>query len=335
MQILEIEASPKQLSKLRNGHSVRIKKPMSGKGFSLMVNPTTYKIASRAFEKGKASQVRLSPEELGINRTLSRMSSPEVHKKIMSEPSTAEEQQIADMFKDMPFSGRGIFGKRFDKFVEDKLGKEKKDKLYTMAKHLKEPAKMVAKAGLTAGATALGAANPALIPLLAPGVAGASSLIDDYLEDPNKYQSMFGSGLRSSRHGKLKDRTETMVLADKLNKRLGTNYDYLGRAGMENAVADMMRSKMEADSINARFKQLPATVSDSPKAPRSRIPSGMDEVGIVGRGMMRHVPQAMASQPFGANYMFKNMLPPAYQELREGAEMSGSGLYASGRGLYV
>jgi len=77
MHTLQIDASPQQLRKLKKGLQVRIKK---GTGFELLVHPTTYNIVSRAFNKGKGSQVRLSPEELEMNQGIAKAISPEAHK---------------------------------------------------------------------------------------------------------------------------------------------------------------------------------------------------------------------------------------------------------------
>jgi hypothetical protein len=63
---------------------VRIKK---GTGFELLVHPTTYNIVSRAFNKGKGSQVQLSPEELEMNQGISKAISPEAHK-VATSPQT-------------------------------------------------------------------------------------------------------------------------------------------------------------------------------------------------------------------------------------------------------
>jgi hypothetical protein len=68
MESLKIKASPKQLSKLRNGHKVRISRDVEGTGFNLIVNPATYNLATKAFGKGKGMMVQLSPEELSANR---------------------------------------------------------------------------------------------------------------------------------------------------------------------------------------------------------------------------------------------------------------------------
>jgi hypothetical protein len=76
MQKIQIDASPHQIRKLKKGHNVRIKK---GTGFELLVHPTTYNIVNRAFNKGKGSQVQLSPEELEANQGISKSISPEAH----------------------------------------------------------------------------------------------------------------------------------------------------------------------------------------------------------------------------------------------------------------
>lgn len=69
MKVVSIDASPKQLSRLRNGHRVRIKQSMSGSGINLIVDPSKFDAISRSFSKGSAYQVQLSPDELAANKT--------------------------------------------------------------------------------------------------------------------------------------------------------------------------------------------------------------------------------------------------------------------------
>jgi len=73
MNLISFDASQRQLSKLRNGHPVRIKK---GTGFNLIVHPENYKLVNRAFTKNKGIQIKLSPEELEANM------SPELHEEL-------------------------------------------------------------------------------------------------------------------------------------------------------------------------------------------------------------------------------------------------------------
>lgn len=68
MKVISIDASPKQLSRLRNGHRVRIKKAMEGTGFNLLVDPSKFDAVNRSFTKGSAYQIQLSPDELMANK---------------------------------------------------------------------------------------------------------------------------------------------------------------------------------------------------------------------------------------------------------------------------
>jgi len=67
MKPISIQASAKQLSRLRNGHSVLLKKPMSGEGVSIVVDPGRYDILTRTFDSGRGARVRLSPDEIAAN----------------------------------------------------------------------------------------------------------------------------------------------------------------------------------------------------------------------------------------------------------------------------
>jgi len=71
-----VDVSKKQMSRLKNGHSVRVKK---GEGL-LIVNPQRYDLMSRAFLSGKASTISLTPEEILAN---ARKVNPEAHQEEM------------------------------------------------------------------------------------------------------------------------------------------------------------------------------------------------------------------------------------------------------------
>jgi len=68
MKSISIDASPKQLSRLRNGHRVRVKPAMAGKGYGLLIDPSRFDSMSRAFTRGTAVQLQLSPDELMANK---------------------------------------------------------------------------------------------------------------------------------------------------------------------------------------------------------------------------------------------------------------------------
>jgi len=72
MKEIGVSVSKKQLSRLKNGHSVRVKE---GEGL-LIVNPDRYDLMSKTFAKGKSHTLALSPEEILLN---TRGIQPETH----------------------------------------------------------------------------------------------------------------------------------------------------------------------------------------------------------------------------------------------------------------
>ena len=103
MHLISFDASPKQLSKIRNGHSVRIKK---GSGFNLVVHPGNYHLVSRAFTKNKGVQLKLSPEEIETNENLS----PEEHEEL-------GETMDENLFNHLPFAEGGSIFKKLKKGI--------------------------------------------------------------------------------------------------------------------------------------------------------------------------------------------------------------------------
>lgn len=108
---ISIGCSEKQMSRLRNGHRVRI---MKGEGVNLLVDPSKFNSITKAFSKGKGAMVQLSPEELAANRGI---------------------------------EGEGIFGKKFDRLL--KKGGIKKT-VFQIAEAAKPVVKEAMKVGLTA-----------------------------------------------------------------------------------------------------------------------------------------------------------------------------------------
>ena len=221
MHRLEIDASPAQMKRLHKGHRVRVKK---GKGFELLVHPQTFNIVSRTFNKGKGAEIQLSPEEIEMNKGISKAVSPEAHN-----------------------------------------------------------------------------------PPLQPGVSG---------------QGIYDGLKRNIAHVKL---------ADALNEHLGTNYGYMSRAGLDNALAGAKSAAMNKMGIDARYHNAPNMSIPGFGAPPSRMVGGQLERGSVGRngGMLSsYTPPALVSQPFSANFQFQHFLPPQYQHFNSGGhDMEGNGLY--------
>lgn len=276
--VISIDVSPKQLSKLRNGHPVRIKQ---GTGFNVVVHPGTYNLVNKAFSKSKGVQVKLSPEELQMNRSLS----PEQHAAMREQGMT----------------GQGIFSKGL---LKDMAKKALKEVVKTQAPGL-------IKMGLQKGVDKLTENRSDLVKSIAK--AGASSLGDLASSAIEKKMSggMMVSGIVAKPARTLKQKLSDVIHDEALNEKLGTNFGYMGKAGMDGAMRAMASAKMATDAINARR-------GESKKYGQ-----------VVGGQIVRnHTHPALASQATDANFLMYNMLPPQFQTLK------GKGLYAGG-GLYA
>ena len=280
MHLLNIDASPTQLRKLRNGHQVRIKK---GTGFNLIVHPSTYHLVSRAFNKGKGSQIKLSREEIGANQEASR--SPDSIKDIAKYTS----EQTGN---EHPISGKGIFGSKFDRFLK-KTGLNKiTDTVGTIAKpFVQQVIKQI-----------LGK-----VPIVGDKLAG---LANAYIDDPSRFQKggvsevarnlMTGEGMRG--YG--------------MPRGCGVNSGYMAKAGYGKAMADQERALMTNQAIRSREARQSGGMYDSdPTAPRSRGYGIQSHHAITGRGggMIDYTPPALVSQPYSANYQMSHFLPVQYQ----------------------
>jgi len=300
VQSVVVQVSPKQMSKMRNGHKVRVKPPMEGSGVNLIVHPENYNLLARAFKKGKGAEIVLTPPEIVANKEL------------------APQMQ-----------GNGIFGKKFDRAVKKVVGSTAQKAIYSGAKQLLPVAQSALTAGLTAGATALGGLQPELIPFLIPATAGLSALGSDYLANPSKYQSKKNLSSLAQEYAKTQG-------LEQLNKQLGgTNMGYMQSAGYGSALANAMGADMSNEVVSrnrigsglyASSLSGGAILSQISKV--KRITGG--QVGLNG-GFVQPAHQAMASQPNDVNFQFQATLPPQYQRFTRGNGL-GAGF---GAGLYV
>ena len=320
MHHITIDASPKQLSKLRNGHPVRIK---HGTGFNLIIHPHTYRLVARAFNKGVGTQITLSPEEIQANAQASA-----------GQPVAIQNPQAPDQgLQSSVIEGKGIFGSVGDRVL-------KKAGIRNMAYKLGDYAKPAVKAGITAalqaGGTALGVAQPELAPFIPGGVMGASMLASDYLDHPSRYIGKSGhSGIKGHKLSNLAEQSAQVQMTDQLNNALGTNMDYLRNANLQNAIAQSAQGQLNASSTIAKqyVPQVQTTSFNIPPPPviygegMHHYSHHMRQHAITGRGggmlaSSSYTSPALASQPFGANFQFKHFMPPQYQSL-----IHGSGLY--------
>jgi hypothetical protein len=306
MKDIRISASAKQLSRLRNGHKVRVKQAMAGCGFNLVVMPDKYDALTRSFSKGKGSEVQLSLEELQANRAV---------------------------------QGEGIFGKKFDKFL-NKVGIKKE--VYQLGDVLKEPVKKaiktLAKGAPAAGATALaGLATAVGQPQLA-GVAGlagkklgekAGKFLEKgaigYIDDPEAYQKnpkkFLGAGVQKlgvRRRASLAQAKKNKEMAKMIEgKGMGRN---MGMEGMGMAGCGECSSMTVGNGLYAAGTRGRGLYASSGRGVDMSMTRGI--VGTQG-GALVGVHPAMKSQPLGSNFHQQYQIPPSFQHLH-----SGAGLYA-------
>jgi hypothetical protein len=287
-----VKVSPKQMSKLRNGHKVRVKPPtMEGEGVCLIVDPGNYSLLSRTFNKNKGAEISLTPNEILANK----------------EASTQME-------------GKGIFGTKFDRGLKKLIGKKAVKDIYNIAEQFLPMAQGGLTAGLTAGATALGGVQPELIPFLPAAVSGLSTLGSDYLANPGKYQG------RRKASSLAKEYAKNMAL-QQLNQQLGTNMGDLSRASLNKAAADKVSSELAKYAIQSRQQLMTQPETYSNPNADNMLGNGLyasksgGAVGVNG-GFVRRLPPALQSQPYSANFQFQATLPPAYQKFSK-----GNGLY--------
>jgi len=323
--IIHIDASPKQLSKLRNGHKVRISPNMEGTGFNLLVNPSRYDVLTRTFGRGKGMQIQLTPQEIAVNQE-----------------ATPQMQ------------GTGIFGKKFDKFlVKNGLRKE----AYALGDVAKPYVKAALDSAIAAGSTALagtetvasGGLGAGAIPAIALGAGTLSHLANSYLDNPNNghyYEPTHRPSPNNAGGPQNKIAPSTLAgqaiqneLFNNLNKDLGTNYGNLSQSALNNFEAHKLRSAMAVNSLSTLGNTYNAGI-DNGYGSRNGDTGGFGlhrrlrggalrktEVSVGKNGSFvasqNQLPPALASQPFSANFQFQHTLPPAYQRFSR-----GGGLYS-------
>lgn len=167
------------------------------------------------------------------------------------------------------------------------------------------------------------------------------------LQEPQS-RSAEGQGLFRKAKRSVKDAVERSQIAKSMNDHLQKNYDYLGRAGIDNAIQMAKQAGMSKLGINARKALGPVLdgndSNDNEFPPRSRMyikGGSLTERGTTGLngGLINaFVPPALVSQPFSANFQMQHFMPPQFQHYEQGGNDDseehglGSGLYA-GRGL--
>jgi len=307
MSLVQIDVSHKQLSKLRNGHPVRVKK---GRGFNLIVHPERYDIITHTFSRGKALEIALSPEEIVANKEFAM--SPESHQHM-------EEGENGEIM------GRSIFHK-IGKFVRGAVDAGRRV-IKIGAPLIKDKLGGIAKEAIGKIAEQYGV-HPDIAGLIKQGAElGVGHLVDSAGKGISNAGGPRSRFISNSLDGQLK----SDAMMNELNKTLGTNYGYLGRAGIANVMAHTARAKDTGIMIGDRHNLNGLTGLPSGKGMglgTGLYASNVRGRGIVGRGgsFVAHqtsLPPPLQSQPFGANFQFQHTLPPQYQKFSNGGSMVG------------
>jgi len=65
---VKLDLSKGQLSKLRNGHSIRVSPAMVGSGVDLIIDPTTYHNIEKHMKKGKGTVIKMGSNDIEQNK---------------------------------------------------------------------------------------------------------------------------------------------------------------------------------------------------------------------------------------------------------------------------
>lgn len=306
MHLISIDASPKQLSKLRNGHKVRIKK---GTGFNLIVSPSTYHRVSRTFTKSKGADIALSPEEIDANK----MYSPERHTEIKTEMEKAG--------LEAPMEGSGIFRKagRWLKKAGKKLAGPVAAKLVEQGLKYAVPAVATAVFG------------PGAAPVA--GVVGNVAAKEASKATEKAVSKQVGSGIRhrvpkSLAHAGIGTYEADKALAKLSDEQFGRRHHI---APYESYYDEPLGPRSRGTGAHrgrglyAGGSGLYAGGSGLYASARARgrglfAGGAVAEEASIGRngGFVRQLPPALQSQPYSANFHFQFQLPPQYQQFEQG-----------------
>lgn len=340
-KVIKFGASPKQISRLRNGHRVRIKPRMSGKGYCMIVDAGNFSNISRSFGRGKGVELALSPEEILQNQ--------------QARGGMEGEGIFDDIKKGAKALGREglkVISKGADTLIDTAV----------------DYAPELLSGALSAGAMAIG--QPELVPgaIAVGNVAGKQlgklagreakkqkdKLIakGDKALAPKKKSGNRGSASTNQR-ASMSNSLEGQEIYDRsmgeMNQILGTNYGYMGRAGL--AGLDYMTLQALAEQARQRQMERPTTIDQPDRSGFSsnmlgnrgsmRWIGGSGEglyAGRQGRGIYAGkgfrasggqiagkgtpaLPPALQSQPYSANFQFSHTLPPQYQHIHKTGQM--------------
>lgn len=313
MELVRIKASPKQLSKLRNGHKVKIAPAMAGEGINLLIDPSKYNHISKSFNKGKGSMVQLSPEEIRAN--------------------AETEMEGAGIFSTLKKGAKAIAKSDIGK----SLGKMAIDNAVNVA----------SASGYVNPAIAQAVGNVASKKLAGAGVLDVVKKVakSKIAKDLGK-QAINMAVKKASSSGYVPPAIAEAVGAEAKKKLAGAGVLDTLKKGAKAVAKSKIAKDLGKQAINMAVKKasasgyVPPAIAQAVGAEAQKqlagagltagtgLYAGARGRGIMGRGALMSVhnaglPPALQSQNLSANFHFATQMPPSLQRV----EMSGGGLY--------
>ena len=330
MEAVRIRASPKQLSRLRNGHKVSVKPAMEGEGLVLVIDPSQYNQISKTFSRGKGKVVQLSPEEIMANREIGGEGIFSTLKKGASSLAKSKiGKSLAKTAIDTAVASAGASG-YVPPSVAKALGKEAKSQVdgYGLMDTLKKGAKSLAKSkvGKSLAKTAIDTAVAS---------AGASGYVPPSVAKAIGQQAksqVDGYGLMDTLKKGAKSLAKSKVGKSLAKTAIDTAVASAGASGyvppsVARAIGQQAKSQVDGYGIwsgggGSQGRGMCSscgcgiTAGNGLYAGRARgMGIGMSGGALlnVGNAMM---PPALQSQNASANFAFRNQLPPSLAHLK-------------------
>lgn len=275
---VKIHASPKQLSRLRNGHSVRIVK---GEGFNLIVHPSKYNHITKSFGNGKGAVVQLSPDELAANKGV---------------------------------EGGSIFGKKVDRFAKKHLGKKAVKEIHNVAKAF-QPLVNEGIDALGMMATTYGV-PPEAVSMLSGAAKGYIDKPSDYRG--KKAGASFGKdalmGVAKDKLGAMGSDYLKTTNPELYSQAKAIQQDYKAIKAASKQLTQDEQDRINQRLFSERGYGLYAGAGGSGLyAGRGYGVMGRGAIMSVGNS---HLPPALQSQNTSANFHFSTQLPPQFAALK-------------------
>lgn len=315
MKMIKVKGlSPAVMSRIRNGHKVRL---MKGEGTQLVVRPEQFNAIEKAFLKNKGIQLALSPEEIAANKTI---------------------------------EGNGIFGKKFDKALKKAGIKKAVYQMGAIAKPLVqqaldqgmsvvsqmapelapalEKAKMTAEQYLNDPKSLQGKKGIKELKRRAMDIASeaAAPMAAEYGVDVNELKSMMDSGsqvpmsrkeLRAKGESALLEQMQKMVDA-RLGKTAAPSTDLYSQFDTDGILGNGMRRSKKGSKCcpmccgSGLYAGAASGRGMPGMAPAREVSKKFVNLS---RKLMGGELQALQSQATDANWQFRYTLPPAYQSI--------------------